>query len=313
MTNGFDGNAIVYCEGAFNTTNGKTAHGLVRFTRRYRVLSVVDSRYAGQDAGEVIDGRAAGIPVVSSVDEAIAAAVDAGTPASRLVVGLAPDGGRLTPAAREDVLHAVRAGLGVDCGLHDFLSDDPEIAAAAETAGVHLRDIRKIPREGLHFFTGKIEEVTATRVAVTSSIFPVKKCSPSRGILRMSRRWTPAVSAAAAISGSSERKSWSPQSTPRPARTAWSTSSRAAGVSRPPSGASPTTSRLAGVPASTAAAIASSTDETTGMPAALPSITSPASCPAYRESTTESTRYRLVNRTRPWAVLPFVVLKAPSQ
>ena len=25
-----EGRAIVYCEGAFNTTNGKTAHGLVR-------------------------------------------------------------------------------------------------------------------------------------------------------------------------------------------------------------------------------------------------------------------------------------------
>ena len=49
-----EGNAIIYCEGAFNTTNGKTAHGLVRFTDRYRVLSVIDSRYAGQDAGELV-------------------------------------------------------------------------------------------------------------------------------------------------------------------------------------------------------------------------------------------------------------------
>ena len=42
-----EGRAIVYCEGAFGTTNGKTGHGLVRFTRRYRVLSVVDSELAG--------------------------------------------------------------------------------------------------------------------------------------------------------------------------------------------------------------------------------------------------------------------------
>ena len=44
-----DGNAIVYCEGAFGTTCGKTADGLVRRTDRYRVLSVVDSRHAGQE------------------------------------------------------------------------------------------------------------------------------------------------------------------------------------------------------------------------------------------------------------------------
>ena len=49
-TAGPEGNAIVYCEGAFGTTYGKTAHGLVRRSRRYRVVSVVDSRHAGKDA-----------------------------------------------------------------------------------------------------------------------------------------------------------------------------------------------------------------------------------------------------------------------
>ena len=58
-----DGNALVYAEGAFNTPNGKTAHGLIRFTERYRVLGVLDSRYAGKDAGEILDGKPAGIPV----------------------------------------------------------------------------------------------------------------------------------------------------------------------------------------------------------------------------------------------------------
>ena len=58
-----DGNAIVYCEGMFNTLNGKTAHGLVRFTKRYRVLSVIDSRYAGRDAGDVLDGKGKKIPI----------------------------------------------------------------------------------------------------------------------------------------------------------------------------------------------------------------------------------------------------------
>ena len=65
-----DGNAIVYCEGAFLSTNGKTAHGLVRKTRRYNVLSVIDSDCAGQDAGDQLDGRSNGIPIVASLDEA---------------------------------------------------------------------------------------------------------------------------------------------------------------------------------------------------------------------------------------------------
>jgi len=62
MNNFPEGNAVVYCEGSFNTTNGKTAHGLVRRTARYDVLSVIDSRYHGQDAGEILDGKTKNIP-----------------------------------------------------------------------------------------------------------------------------------------------------------------------------------------------------------------------------------------------------------
>ena len=42
-----EGNAIVYCQGAFNTTYGKTAHGLVRRSERYRVLGVIDAAWSG--------------------------------------------------------------------------------------------------------------------------------------------------------------------------------------------------------------------------------------------------------------------------
>ena len=66
-----DGNALVYCEGAYNTPNGKTAHGLVRFTHRYNVVGVIDQQYAGQDAGSVLDHKANGIPVYASLEEAL--------------------------------------------------------------------------------------------------------------------------------------------------------------------------------------------------------------------------------------------------
>ena len=62
----------IYCEGAFNTTNGKTAHGLVRFTERYEIQSVIDSNYEGLDAGKVLDNKKNGIPIVGSVNEAMA-------------------------------------------------------------------------------------------------------------------------------------------------------------------------------------------------------------------------------------------------
>ena len=165
-----EGNAIIYCQGAYTTPNGKPAHGLVRRTRRYRVLSVVDSTCAGSDAGTLLDGNPRNIPTIADVQQAVDDARARKNPATHLVIGLAPDGGRLSAEARYDVTGAIRLGLDVDCGLHDFLSEDLEIAQLAASKGVRLRDIRKPPNlKELHFFTGKIEEVTSLKVAVLGS------------------------------------------------------------------------------------------------------------------------------------------------
>ena len=171
-----DGRAVVYCEGAFGTPNGKTAHGLVRRTRRYEVLSVIDSRHAGKDSGAVLDGKPNGIPLAGDLETALAAADARGKAATHFVIGLAPDGGRLPQAARGVVRQAVERGLNVDAGLHDFLSDDAELAGLARERGVRIRDVRKPPpRDELHFFSGKIEEVSALTVAVLGTDSAVGK------------------------------------------------------------------------------------------------------------------------------------------
>lgn len=171
-----DGNAIVYCQGAYNTPNGKTAHGLVRFTGRYRVLSVVDSRYGGRDAGEVLDGRKSGIPLVSSLQEALEQARSDNLDATHFVIGLAPDGGRLPEDARNEVALALGKGLNIDCGLHDYLSDDPRLSELAGKKGLAIRDIRRPPdSNSLHFFSGKIEEVRAFKIAVLGTDSAVGK------------------------------------------------------------------------------------------------------------------------------------------
>jgi uncharacterized NAD-dependent epimerase/dehydratase family protein len=159
-----DGNALVLCEGAFDTLNGKTAHGLVRFTQRYKILGVIDSTYVGRDAGEVLDGKPCGIPIYSDPSEALHANSNQ---VKYFVIGLAPEGGRLPVSYRQSIAEAIRAGLNVDSGLHEFLSDDPEFSGLAQKHGVQIRDIRKPPeRKDLHFFTGKIQEVAAIRIAV---------------------------------------------------------------------------------------------------------------------------------------------------
>ena len=162
-----DGNAIVFCDGAFTSTYGKTAHGLVRRTRRYRVTAVVDPTVAGRDAGEVLDGVPNGIPLVADLDHALAVSRDAGFPATHFVIGIAPDGGRLSPPIRDAIGEAIAAGLHVDAGLHDFLNDDRSIARQATARGVRLRDVRATPPRGdLHAWTGKIGDVSSYRVAI---------------------------------------------------------------------------------------------------------------------------------------------------
>jgi len=159
--------AIVYCEGAFNTTNGKTAHGLVRFTERYRIITVIDSRFAGADAGMVLDGTPNGILITRNVQEAVVYARSLDIFPTDFLIGLAPDGGRMPLYALEEIKKAIRLGLNIISGLHDFITDNPKIFKLALKHHVFLRDIRKPPtRDQLHFFSGKIEDVDCLKLAV---------------------------------------------------------------------------------------------------------------------------------------------------
>ena len=179
MINFPEGNAIVYCEGAFTTPNGKTAHGLVRRTDRYNVISVVDSTNAGSDAGILLNNNPAGIPVHRTIKESCDFFKTDSKP-THLVIGIAPDGGRLDSSARDDIKTAIEFGLNIDSGLHDFLSEDPELVKLALKHGIKIRDVRKTPpRNQLHFFSGKIEEVNSLVIAVLGTDSAIGKRTTS--------------------------------------------------------------------------------------------------------------------------------------
>lgn len=167
MKKSIDGKALVYCEGAFNTPNGKTAHGLVRFTERYEIVGVLDSKYAGQDAGEVLDRKPNEIPIFKDLVSAIAKLKSSGNLPKTLVIGLAPDGGRLPGEAKVVIKKALEMGWNVDSGLHDFLTNDATLNQLAGENNCRIRDVRKTPdRDKLHFFTGEIEKVDCLKLAV---------------------------------------------------------------------------------------------------------------------------------------------------
>ena len=162
-----DGKAIVYCEGAFNTPNGKTAHGLVRFTERYDIVAVIDSTYSGEDAGEILDGAKNGILIYGDFHSAISSLKELNIIPKSLVIGLAPDGGRLPVEAKTTLKAALEYGLNIDSGLHDFLTKDPVLTRVAIENNCTIRDVRKTPdRDQLHFFSGEIEKVESLKLAV---------------------------------------------------------------------------------------------------------------------------------------------------
>lgn len=157
--------AIVYCEANFGAIDGKTANGLVRNSEKYEIISVIDSRLTGQDTGMVLDGEPNGIPLSRDLADALALAGDDGPDV--LIVGVAPTSGLLSAVERQVLLDGMSCGLSIVNGLHEFLNDDPEFAAAAVINGVAITDVRR-PRSkvDLRMFTGAIAGVTCPRIAV---------------------------------------------------------------------------------------------------------------------------------------------------
>src|SRR5580765_4732158 len=118
---------------------GKTARGVLRY-RRDQVVAVLDSERAG--AAED------GVPIVGTVEDGLRF-----EPTTALV-GVATQGGRFPAAWRELLKTSIATGLDVENGLHEFISDDPELAELAGRHGVELRDLRR-PPAGLNVPTGE--------------------------------------------------------------------------------------------------------------------------------------------------------------
>ena len=128
-----DRRIVVLTEGVSDPLTAKTAVNVVRY-RPEHVVAVFDSAHRGSTAQAVL-GVGGDLPVIGSLADAPGA--------STLLIGIAPPGGRLPLAMRQVVLDAIALGWTIESGLHDFLCNDAELAAAAQRSGAVLLDIRK--------------------------------------------------------------------------------------------------------------------------------------------------------------------------
>jgi len=144
---------LIYAEDQFGTPASKTGNSVIRYSAGH-VAAVLDSSRAGRTSQEIL-GYGGGIPVVSSVDEAVRLGADS------LLVGIALAAGGLPPALREVIRRSLELGLDVWNGLHGFVSDDPELAAIAQRTGATIRDVRRPPAD-LPVGSGRVRELDQT-------------------------------------------------------------------------------------------------------------------------------------------------------
>jgi uncharacterized NAD-dependent epimerase/dehydratase family protein len=151
---------------------GKTARGVMRY-RPDDVVALVDSERPGETE--------AGFPVVATVADGM------DYDPTVALVGVATQGGRFPPAWRDLLKDAVRAGLDVENGLHEFLTIDAELVALAAEHGVELRDLRK-PPSGLNVPTGANLTHSAKTILTVGSDCAIGKMTVSLELDREARR-----------------------------------------------------------------------------------------------------------------------------
>ncbi len=119
--------------GHSNPRTAKTATGLLRYCPD-ECVAVFDPDNAGRLAREFLE-TGGNTPIIGCLADA--------PQADTLVLGIAPPGGRIPAPWKAVLLEAIDRGMNLLSGLHDFLSDDRELAEAAKQKQVIITDVRK--------------------------------------------------------------------------------------------------------------------------------------------------------------------------
>ena len=162
-------------------------------------------RYGEDDVVAILDSTRAGqlernVPIVGDVATALPFRPEAA------LVGVATVGGRFPPAWRDLLRECIRRGIGIDNGLHEFIEDDPELAALAAASGATLRDLRRPPAR-LEVATGANLQVPGDIVLTVGSDCAIGKMTVSLELAReaasrgISARFIPTGQTGVAIAG----------------------------------------------------------------------------------------------------------------
>ena len=166
---------LIVADGDFAPMTSKTANSVIRYLPD-RVVAVLDRKQAGKTVQEVL-GFGGPIPIVGSMTEGLRNRPTA------VLIGIAPQGGRLPEEWRAWLAEALDAGCDLWSGLHTFLADDPLLAEKARANGRRLLDLRRPPAD-LPIASGAAKATDAFRVLTVGTDCNVGKMTAQLQLVR---------------------------------------------------------------------------------------------------------------------------------
>ncbi len=163
------GNVVVLTNGKLDTKSAKTAHGLIRGSKRFNVVAVIDSSFTNKfvhiDKNGKIDllDKKSDIPIFNDMTSFLESSVNV----DFCIIGVASAGGLLPDEMREDVILSLKNNISIINGLHSILNEDEELIKVSRQNNTKIYDIRASrPRNELSFWSGKIHEVNVPKIVV---------------------------------------------------------------------------------------------------------------------------------------------------
>ena len=172
------GKAVIITGGLLTDEYAKSAHGLLRYSKRFEILGVIDQTYAGRDAAEVVWGETKGIPTIKDIPEFL----NQYEKPEYAVIGMATKGGRLSGELYPHVVEAIKHGIHIINGLHQPLNQVEQLRQLAYENGAVIYDIRQPkPFEEMNFWKGQyIGKVKSLKIPVLGMDCAVGKRTTSR-------------------------------------------------------------------------------------------------------------------------------------
>ena len=128
---------VVLAINSFNHIENKTGNMLIRYMQD-EVVAIIDPEKKGLTSNDVIQ-IGDDIPVVASFNDAKKYNPD------HLVIGNAPQGGIVSNQMLIEIKEAIRNGINIVSGMHEFLSKDIHLKKLAEQFGSKIIDLRMPP------------------------------------------------------------------------------------------------------------------------------------------------------------------------